>query len=84
MNNQLSYFYLNNLAVEDLILLKYENGDTYFGEINDNNIIKKGVYTWNDTSTYTGMFINNNLTGNGIFVHANGNKFEGKLILYYF
>ena len=59
---------------------KFDNGDTYEGDIVGDNFHGKGKYTYADGEIYEGDFANNNPHGKGKTTFTDGGTYEGDFV----
>ena len=55
-----------------------KNGNTWTGEIKNDNPEGEGVYQFKDGEKYEGKMINGNFEGKGIFYHKDQGRYEGE------
>jgi hypothetical protein len=55
----------------------FENGCTYIGELKDNKLYGRGIFTWQKGDRYVGQFENNFLHGYGTLSWVEGEKYTG-------
>ncbi|MDG1947876.1 MAG: trypsin-like peptidase domain-containing protein [Amylibacter sp.] len=59
-------------------LFKYDNGDKYLGEWQNDKSHGQGTYTWADGEKYVGEWQNDQKHGQGTYIYSTGNKYVGR------
>ncbi|MDC0983179.1 trypsin-like peptidase domain-containing protein [Amylibacter sp.] len=59
-------------------LFKYDNGDKYVGEWQNDKSHGQGTYTWADGEKYVGEWQNDQKHGQGTYIYSTGNKYVGR------
>jgi len=59
-------------------LFKYDNGDKYVGEWQNDKSHGQGTYTWANGEKYVGEWQNDQKHGQGTYIYSNGNKYVGR------
>jgi len=67
----------DNLNYEEIV---FDNGDTYYGEIQNGDLHGYGVYTWVDGDEYIGNYINGKRHGYGEYNWPDGGKYSGNWV----
>ena len=75
--------YLNKLEEENAKkegkeVIKYDNGNKYFGFIKKNKREGNGIMKYNNGDIYEGQWKNDLREGKGIMKYSNGDKYDGE------
>lgn len=60
--------------------VRYPNGETYVGQMQDGLRSGRGSYSWPDGRKYTGSFERGFPNGQGVYTFANGEKYQGDFV----
>ncbi len=61
-----------------IVDFKFDNGDTFSGQIKNSKINGHGKYQWASGDIYIGEWVNGSRTGQGNFIWANGDQYIGQ------